>query len=127
MRQICDILLSSNFLSYVGRVISDLKLDSIWNGLLLRLLLTERGLVNLLQPFYGHFYELFSFLLVNLVFQVESSSSYRFDKNYKLTWIKHGLSNIGSECLCDWVAEFSTFVDNHLDDETKVGHLFTLY
>jgi len=38
------------------------------------------------------------------------------------TWLKDSLGNESSESFSDWIADFSAFVDNNLDNFFKMTH-----
>lgn len=46
-------------------------------------------------------------MLIDLILKIELARAL----------VEHGLGNVGSEGFSDWVAEFTAFVDHHLDDE----------
>lgn len=65
VRQVRDVLLTSNFLLHVSWIIADLKLNRV-----------QGWLLNLLETINSDVYKLFSFLFWDLILKIEPSSFY---------------------------------------------------
>lgn len=101
MRQIGDILLTRELLLDIGRVIPNLKFDSIER----RAFIFLKSGDNLL----GEFLRLF---LSDLCVEVELAC----------LRIQNGLGNVGGQWLCDRVPKLPALVDDHLYDDIKISH-----